>query len=785
MKILKQLLRSPKKKEKGIALVSTLFAIVIVFILGIGFLGITIVESRTTRAEKEAVYALQMANSGAEMVLNYMSVGGSSGNWIADGHSEYTVKLRDRANPTPLKDGKLADKDGAKFNFKVTDRWVAKSETYMGYKDDNFGWHYYTIEITPDRELDRANVYMGKAVITMRQKIFAAGQPTQYIIKSTGSVYPVGGDANKPLARRVVEVRVREKSALDYLNFTQNARAWDRAGLAEPPPESGNGYNDSVVIDKNYTANGEFCVDGGSAHSTDTAGNFRFKSTDNVQFYGTTSINGSSNAGLDAEDEGKVFKGEYKKSQASIGLPDYDSFLSRDINGDGSISTSEQGNAVTLSKDTSTDGNNVTYLKAYYRCGDNDGFGGMAPGDIGHSKCDKTSILNEWQNDDYGVKGSNDPKDDLTKNIAADIEFDPNKSGDGNTNSHGSKPGFAKFTVEFLKDGKVKIYKTTAYTNKTVYLAGDANSGVSIDRFKHGQIVFEGGNVEVKNAENNGGVKGKLTVVSCEDPTREPTGYQIKKKSGGVVNQSEYASDVGQVDGEINYVKQQYSSKSIYKEYDDNSLPVKVVPKNGGGYDYSGQHLRAEGPWKINGKWVWPGDPNITNTYSKDSDGNGAFKGPEREGNVTIGGDLTYTSDGDNSLGIIAQNYILLNTTDQNGNEQATLNVNAVLMSFEHSLQYDDVNMSGKGNGNWSINTLIKNGKLNFMGSYIAQYADVEGKTDGTGYTTQTLVYDQNLKTTLPPNFPKWDLTRMDPGIVAEYIILNYTDKGASRTKSE
>ncbi len=768
MKYLKQLFCSPKKKEKGIALVSTLFAVVIVFILGIGFLGITMIESKNTRAEKESVYALQMANSGAELVLNYLSVCGSSsegGNWLPD------LSIADRNPGINLKDATLTDVDGSKFNFKIEKQLTGTSPSNS--------WRY-TFYITPDRELDR-NMYVGKSTVGMIQQRYNQGEPYQFLMTSTGEIYRKGDSTTTPLSRRVVEVRFREKAALDYLNFTQNARAWDRAGLAEPPPESGNGYNDSVVIDENYTANGQFCVDGGSAHSGDTAGNFRFKSTENVHFYGDTTINSSGNVDLPSDKIGEVFSGSLKTNARSIGLPEYSSYMSRDIDGNGSISTSEKGNAAVLAQDTASDNTGKSYHKAYFRCGDNDGFSGLSAGDIGHSKCTKADVLAAWKDGDT-LNGTGSGNDDMSKAVPADIEFDPNNSGNGSTNSHGSKPGFAKFTVEFLKDGKVRIYKTTAYTKQTVYLAGDSNSGVSIDRFKNGTVYFEGGNVEVKNAPVNGGVKGKLTIVAAEDPTREPTGYTGRLKDNTTFNQSEYNDKVGIVGGEINFVKQTYGSNSIYKEYDNATLPVRISPRNGGGYDYTGEHSRAEGPWKINGKWVWPGDPNITNTYSKSSDGKGGFKGPEREGNVTIGGDLTYTADGDNSLGIIAKNYLLLNTFDDNGNQLSTLNVNAVLMSFDHSLQFDDVNMSGKTK--FDFNTLIKKGKLNFMGSYIAQYADVEGKTDGTGYTTQTMVYDQNLKKIQPPNFPQWDLTQNGKGfdkVIKNFVILNYTDTGVSR----
>jgi hypothetical protein len=55
----------------------------------------------------------------------------------------------------------------------------------------------------------------------------------------------------------------------------------------------------------------------------------------------------------------------------------------------------------------------------------------------------------------------------------------------------------------------------------------------------------------------------------------------------------------------------------------------------------------------------------------------------------------------------------------------------------------------------------------------------VEGKLDGTGYTTQNLKWDPNLKNSMPPGFPSWDITQMDPKTVMEYIMLSYQDKGS------
>ncbi|MCE1249083.1 MAG: hypothetical protein LWY06_20810 [Firmicutes bacterium] len=768
MGFFKKLILSGRKKQKGIAMIATLFTVAIVLILGVSFLMMAFKDSVNTRSEKESVFALQMAHTGAELLMNYMSV---RDNWEYASQKEFNVVLKAYPTGGQPNSFKSSQINGETFNFYIN------RDAYNG------SYYHYTITISPDRTLGTGSAYTGKTEIDLIQAIFKSGQPPQFVATSTGTIFKTG--STKMVAARQVEVRFREKSALDNLLFVQNMRAWDLVGNGVAPPNANDGSNDSVGIPANYTANGSVVIDGNSEYATETSGNLRFfnPNSGNVHFYGQTSISqqqnyDSSGNAINSDANGKIFQGGLMTGQTSVGLPEKNNFMSVDYNGNGSIATSEQGTAVTLAKDYSgTNSSGSAYNKSYFRCGDNDGITGRSTNEIGHSKATKPE---RWVGE-YGMPNTAANISAMSQDAPSDVEFDGLMLN--------SKPGFAKFTVEFGAAGTVTVKKTTAYTKKSYTLLNN----VSVDTIKNGILYFEGGNVEVKNAQNNGGFKGQLTIVSAEDSVREATSYSITTANGKTItqysteerNRSVYPNNPelwtpGKVSNQqISSVVQQYSSGagSIYVPFNSSALPVRVDPTTG---NLSGSFDRVP-PYYVGGKWVWPGESTIKNTIKNVAKEGGGyisvFNDIEREGNVTIGGNLTYAGGGNNALGIIAKNYILLNSDDVSVNSPE-LTVNAVLMSFDHSVQFDDVNMSGKDS--W-ISQPGMNGKFNFTGSNISQFADVEGKIDGTGYTNQSLTYDQNLKTTLPPNFPRWDFMKMSADAVIEYVVLNYQDKGASK----
>ncbi|MCD4782353.1 MAG: hypothetical protein K8T10_00835 [Candidatus Eremiobacteraeota bacterium] len=770
MKFTQNLFQRRKGKKRGIAIIATLFTIAIVLILGTSFTILTFKESRSARSDKNAAIAKQLAKAGAELMLNHMSV---VGNWASEVSEEGTTRiassvLKDYPSSAPhiLKQGDMLDET---FNFSITRNWDAVKSAYL-----------YDVMITPDRPMDSQGEYVGRIRIEITQAVFKNGQPPQFIVTSMGSI--IKAATNEVAANRVVEVRFREKTALDNLLFIQNMRAWDLVGNGVSPPNGSDGSNDAVGIADNFTANGPVTVDGNSDYATETAGNMNFFGTDNVHIYGQTNINQDENlfpTGTTEETIDGVFMGGINTGQESFGLPQKEGYMSADVDGNGSISASEKGRAVQLAEDkTGTNAEGQGFVRAHYRCGDNTGLSASS-GTIGHSVA---SDPEQWMGE-YGLPDTPANRSLMANELPSDIEFDGEMLN--------SKPGFANYTVEFYADGTVSVMKTTAYTQVSTTL----HNRVKINRFKHGMLYFEGGNVEVKNAENNGGVNGQLTIVNSEDPYREAVKYEVHTSDGHVItqyateekNQSAYPSNPdrwvpGKVgltgNTEITGVKQIFTNNSIYVSYDDGRIPVRIDPVTG---ELSEEFDRVP-PYFVGGKWVWPGESSVNNTISNvaTTDGNmiGIYNDIEREGNITLGANLTYTNAGNNALGLISKNYILINDDNISANSPE-LSVNAVLMSFDHSLQFDDVNMSRKDS--W-ISQPDMNGTFNFTGSNIGAFADVESKVDGTGYTTQTLMYDQNLKNTLPPNFPTWDSSQMNPNVVLEYIILSYQDKGAIKT---
>lgn len=143
----------------------------------------------------------------------------------------------------------------------------------------------------------------------------------------------------------------------------------------------------------------------------------------------------------------------------------------------------------------------------------------------------------------------------------------------------------------------------------------------------------------------------------------------------------------------------------------------------------------------------------------------------EREGNLTIRGDITYSGGGANCVGLVSKNYLYLNDFS---NKNA-LNVNGVLMSFDHSLQYDWDNFSRNPHGD-----TLRNGTFNFRGSLISKFADVEGDLTGKGYLTQQVSFDENLRETQPPFMPRWKKTSSQS--VLNYVVTVIADRSALGT---
>lgn len=809
--------------KKGAALVATLFAVVIVLTLGFAFIILSISENKAIKADMESTLALQTAKSGIELLLCYM--GSPCMNNLGDQNNpvvwEYesdsgskmeineVLKAYSSGNPVNFRPNRFPPDD--KLQLVISRKW---NTSVVPNRYD------YDIEILPDRKLGRGLV--GHMTIKMQQTVFGIGQPPTFIATSTGSVYNTDSQGKRignPIASRQVEVRFREETAQDNLIFVQNHAAYDVVGNLVSPPNNFDGSDTKVGIFANYTCNGSIVIDGGSNFAKSTAGFLNFFSVSGVNFFGNVLINGANNVydpSINQSDRSKPFKAGLYKGQPSKGLPDKSNYMNEDRDGNGSLSAAEQGRAFALASDTS--GGN--YVKAVWKCGDNDGLPTPA-GLVGHSK-GPSNAPNKYYPDPPGTPENQK----MSVNVPSDIEFDGTATN--------KTPGFAKFIVEFTKDGKVSISKVTAYTGTSVNLlrAEGYGDSVSVDRFKNGILYFEGGNVEVK-----GTFKGQLTIVCAESPYREAYAYDVVSKDNPNTakgrqyvfpddynndGKPEYSSNPdlakypGKYEnheiGQVTPVFRDFSSSglsnsdTIYTHYNNTKKLPYSADATGKYYkntfDSKGNLVSSvvvpksevpPPPYYIGGKWIWPSDWQISSSsvLAKETGtggkNNGLFSDTEREGNIILAGDLQYTEHETNALGLIAKNWILLNDIEAknkftNNNLKDELNARGVLMSFDHSVQFDDVNLARRAADLW-YSKKDMNGLFNFMGSLISQYSDVEGKTDGTGYTRQNFQWDPNLKHCHPPHFPRWDKGQMSKNVVLRYVILGYQDKGAVKVQ--
>jgi hypothetical protein len=252
--------------------------------------------------------------------------------------------------------------------------------------------------------------------------------------------------------------------------------------------------------------------------------------------------------------------------------------------------------------------------------------------------------------------------------------------------------------------------------------------------------------------------------------------------------------------------------------------------------------------------WPYPGASAISAIQKSQADDHLIYTKQVEytDGNLTISGDTGYnmpfsspngvTMTGDaTGLGLIAQNYIVLNDfvagtsagtipNAKNVTGDSNLNVNAEILSVNHSVQWegntvsDSVNpadsymngdytaMNGKyANGqpyqysywyngktytvlayswegapenNQNVSPLLSqnnNWSFNLQGSVLAPYQDVVNTVDSsgnlTGYQNEKISYDSK---NFPPGFPLWNFqTWQQFNLVAVYSTLSYTDLGA------
>jgi hypothetical protein len=298
-----------------------------------------------------------------------------------------------------------------------------------------------------------------------------------------------------------------------------------------------------------------------------------------------------------------------------------------------------------------------------------------------------------------------------------------------------ARPSFAKILIT-LDGDRVKVEKVNPGKPG---LSEQIYNGLA-SNVPHGIISVQGGNVEVQSAFNrNTGepvpFNGNLTIVSSDNPgrARPDTGSKSYPQNNGTI----YSDAARAYYTENPHLTPPYTEREVY------------------------------GASGSSTKYVWPSPVGKV----------------EREGNTMMTSDIRYGSGTrPPALGVVAENFVLLNDKNPSGdpNGLRELRLDAVLMSLNHSVQFDWDNMARSDTA--VHNQLMQRDKsrtFRLNGAIVSGFLDVEGDVLGRGYYDQKFTHDKNLRFQLPPSFPRWDrATSNAAGVVWSWVIMNYVDKG-------
>lgn len=793
--------RKPRVK-KGVALIFALFTIAILFSISTTVVALSLHDSRATRVANYNDAALHAANWGIEAAINYMgqpglnfipgtSNVGATSQWVnlastSFGHGRNLVLTNGAKNlalngqvnvkVSSLSDTQLKKDFGLDYSGKILgeDRWQSSHGDKDGGSDSRL-INFRKKDEAYRLQLGNGDNYAEVEVVCTEFRYPNSNQPSQYQLLSVARVFANDGNVadndRVPLATRVVEARVRESVACDFMHFIQNARSWDALGVNLGPSktaydretETGRDIARSAVfLPEGYIETGRLRVDGYADNDPETNEVKRY-----LHNYKGTALDGK--LAFFSPDGFKtnkyIFQGDVTTAQSS------ENYEYRNRKG-GEVKTFAQGNKSTKNLFNGSLRDGVTPLglpqiKTYY----DDVNRTLNKGGDG-----KTKMVFKIASGN-NVNQASDIKASKTVGKCPDIaQAMTTVERDGKKVSVPSAtPTFATVRVE-IKGNEVKVLKyNSALTrinpeNKEVEIDPDYVEVLkperNIDKIRAGIISVEGGNVEVVNVKafnasglsndyidssktsGDGLLNGALTVVANVDKARDNS---LNGRRGGSALYSDKA--------------RQFYEKNPY---------VNVPP-------FSQQQL---GIGSSNVKSIWPTPANSA---------------IEREGNVILASDIAYDSSFNKgtsklpTLGVVAKNYVLLNDKSINSRVKNTpkkkneLRIDAVLMSMDHSVQFDWNNMAANSTRNYQeliANRDIKDSnsyrtfKLN--GAIVSGFLDTEGDTNGRGYYDQKFTHDENLRYNLPPCFPRWDIaTFAGKGIFGDYMITAYEDKGA------
>jgi hypothetical protein len=769
-------------KRRGVALVLALLTTVILMTLSLAFMSLSLSEARTSRSYGYEETSLQAASFGIEYALVYMGYGRAfngtdtipqfvtweSKKWPhPNDNPSFAFGFFNNLRPTngPVR---LTQASSGGDLITVTVSNATTDPTLRALVPSNLSeFERRTMEdnlrrirfVTTDGSSVAVRTvgpeYAFSCDVVVSPLLLNRNQGrSDFRLISTAKIFSTHnlGVGASPLATRVVEARVKE-SSFDYAHFVANARTWNVNGhtvnqafnITDPNDPTGQrtiNMADYVTIPDDYLEQGPMRIDGQDPSKVaglpathplrsvvNASGNLRFleKANDNnIRFTHKLAINQAENVYPDDVVDSTMggFNAGINVNAARVGLPDY-----------------RRDDMILASKLKVADTDVEGFLEI--RNSDIPGARGSSRPAPRHVDPVLGPFYDGYQN--VTVAGQ-------TLQVPKPFDYRPRVPN----------------TEITLSGSTVTIVKRDTYSQDPI----GAPQVFQVSQLNQGLIYVEGGNVVVKTEggadDTTGRFRGKLSIVAGERPGRDSMTVNdesiYSQAAREFYNAEKRRWDEGYAQGlrqdPAQFATPPYSVAQLRQARRNGVITADVET----GFD-------ADQP-------LWP-KPEV----EVDAAGNEVRYKVEREGNVVIADDLVYDKTGGNSLGLFAQNFVLLNDTTPS----SELTIDAVMMSAERSVSLDWDNTGRQNPATWAemMKTHDASGdplkrKVKIRGSVIGEYIDIEGDLKGRGYVDQEFEYDAGLRNANPPFMPRLDLATQIGGF--RFMVLHYLDRGSLST---
>lgn len=784
------------RKKRGISLILALFTVALLITLSITFLALAHNESRSSRSGYYQAASLQACNWALDYLINYMQ---APPNLTGGGSMQFT-SLTDRYFTLRLQDG--GGLPGGLFRgypIRVENGTTSQRHIFFGSNENPF-------RIPVGDELE-ATVSMDFNPITVDTGNIE-GQPQRYTVRIFSRIFRKGEES--PVASRQVDVRLLEDSPTRR-KTNENDVSWDVQGNV---PGTRDELAVRVGIPENYMETMPVRIEGHLGDPNmkqswyDASGRIRYlfdpESAGGTKFRQGVAISQTTNLSksgqpVDPNTDAGLFSGGINRLAPRLGLPQ----------------SSEPGEVfpyITTRDDTGTVHRGYAQFKASEVAGPGTLSGFIEVDTTGGTLRTGTVAANGTVtfNGQPSIDTSAAETDPLPPNVTLPpgtqtgkveirnaIEVDPRSqtTNPAIKSTAVNAPGIPNIVVTLgqgAEGDRLSVQVEGKFSGELFDIPGYQN--VPANSFKEGVLYVKGGNVKVVT-EPGKKFNGHLTIVSGEGTDREPVSFA---NNGTPL-----------YDGNTSIYHQ--AARDYFDAVDpDTGLPAN---RTQAGPPYTAAQLGLTGfpPDRL---FYPPPKPGV-----------------EREGNLIVGSDLEYSDQTQSVLGLVSQNFVLLNDRNFLSELPAPdLKVDAALLSFEHSVQFDWDNTAGNPDF-VSKKDMQKNlvglagalgqpgtppepitlksgrtfaardsrlleaaGKIELRGSVTSRFADVEGAylqmtnvANGQtftanphfGYTDQSLFHYPYQVHVLPPNFPRYNLTLSQ----IPFTVENYVDRGAFSTE--